>query len=337
MNSNTFKLLNEKNIEEGLIIELNSGEPCNSDESKAYNIRWELTCDNTLERGDLVVTDNSDLKDSDKCSFTIKAKTKSACPYLYFYAAYKFLQDNKIIASVIFIFIGILFSFFGYKLMRVTIFLLGVVSVTCFVFILVFQFILPSGGKPVLIWVVLGFGCALGILLGFAMSYYKKLFFSILGGVFGMIIANLSYIIILRYIDSNPDVVYWLTLVACIALFAFLTVIFHKYLVIIATSVIGSYSIMRGISIFFGNYPNESYIIDCIKSGEEEELKKLVKPAFIAYIVFFVLCSIGTIYFQIKINTEDKEEDNKSENMMSTSSKKKVKTINSIWDNLKES
>ena len=337
-------------MDSGLRVELSHGDKCPGNPAKNYTLSWEIKCDKgeDAKGGELIIEDSSQLNNIDTtCDAIIKAKSIEACPKFSFNKIFKFLNDNATISGCILIFIGILEAFLGYKLIKVTIFLMGIVSVTTFITVVMFQFFLPStataSGSNTILYVVLSFGLLLGIILGFVMSYYKKLFFGILGGVLGYVVGNLLYITLTRLIDVNPIVVYWVTLVVCIIIFCLLTVFFHKYLVIIATSVIGSYGVIRGFSVIFGGYPDESIIIDIIERGEKEQLKELFTVYFIIYLVCLLLLIIGSIVVQLSINKdEDEQNDEKEElldqTMSSRTSKggKNTDKKGSIWDNIKD-
>lgn len=260
----------------------------------------------------MVVENADDLDNKDICEYTIKAKTPQACPNSQFYAVWDFLKKNFVVSGCILLIVGLALGIFGFKIDRITIFIVGVLSTTAFIFILTFQFILHGGTSQTVVWVVFGFGVAIGIIIGFVMASYRKLFYGLLGALLGVIFANVLYLLVLRLIESNPQVVYWLTMVFSVLVFILLTLLVHKYLVIIGTSIIGSYMFIRGISLFAGGFPNESYIIDCINSGEDEQIKELFKPALFAYLASFLVLSILCIFIQVKINnnTESWEEDN---------------------------
>lgn len=83
------------------------------------------------------------------------------------------------------------------------------------------------------------------------------------------------------------------------------------HILIISTSFCGAYAIIRGISLYAGGFPNESYIMDLIKNGEEEELKKVLTPIVFAYIAGWLVIFIIGLVVQYKTRSDD--DDKKSD------------------------
>ncbi len=71
-----------------------------------------------------------------------------------------------------------------------------------------FQFILPTGAKPNIVWVVLGISIILGGIFGYFVVKYRNWLLSIIFGTYtGYIFGNLLYNVGLKYIKANPDVI----------------------------------------------------------------------------------------------------------------------------------
>jgi len=82
-------------------------------------------------------------------------------------------------------------------------------------------------------------------------------------------------------------------------------------IVIISTSLIGSYFIIRGISLYAGGFPNENYVIDLIVNKEYDTLKDVLGFIFYIYIVGWIILFIIGIVVQNKLQ---KAKDNKQDN-----------------------
>ena len=134
-------------------------------------------------------------------------ESKEACPKANFYEVWKLLNDNFWIFGVTMIVIGLFLNFLGSKFINVTIFIFTCILTILFFFILMFQFILPSGAKPEIVWVVLFIAIVLGAILGFFVTRYKNWLLAIIIGTYtGFIFGNLLFNICLKYIEANPDV-----------------------------------------------------------------------------------------------------------------------------------
>ena len=78
---------------------------------------------------------------------------------------------------------------------------------------------------------------------------------------------------------------------------AFLSIRYYDNIVIIGTSMVGSYCAVRGFSFFIpDSFPSEYKIIDLISKGE-------LSPYFYLYVAgFLALCAAGIIY-QLKLRS----------------------------------
>ena len=107
------------------------------------------------------------------------------------------------------------------------------------------------------IWIFLGIGFCLGVGVAyFALSVLTLVKFSI-GGYLGYIFSAIVYQFALRYIHTtDPEVVYWITVVICVIIGCILINFLVKEVMIVATSLIGSYVVIKGISLYAGRFPN---------------------------------------------------------------------------------
>jgi hypothetical protein len=172
------------------------------------------------------------------------------------------------------IIIGLFLNYFGIKFLKVTIVLIITLSVMTFMIIVafsVFSFINYQSTNAV--WIVLAIGLAIGLGLSFFLIKAVKLVTMILGGYCGYIIGNVAYTTALNRIHASPEVIYWVSIVIFIIVFALLTLCIAKHALIIGCCVAGSYGIIRGASLYIGYFPNENIIMDLIKRGEFNQLE----------------------------------------------------------------
>ena len=84
---------------------------------------------------------------------------------------------------------------------------------------------------------------------------------------------------------------------------------FMKVLFILATSTVGSYLFVRGISFIFGGFPSESIVMDLIKKQEWNELNKMLSFVIYAYLSSWLILSCGSAYVQMRWNKDISDED----------------------------
>lgn len=83
----------------------------------------------------------------------------------------------------------------------------------------------------------------------------------------------------------------------CAIISGFLSFKFPKAIVLFFTSVIGSYSFVRGCSYFLGGFPNEAVIFESLT--EKKEIPGLTE-AFWIYLFLFAIGSIAGIFYQVR-------------------------------------
>lgn len=83
----------------------------------------------------------------------------------------------------------------------------------------------------------------------------------VLGLMGGFSLGLMLYSIVLAFIHSGAMWAMILTAVTCSILCGVLSSKYSNAVVLIMTSVIGSYAFMRGVSYFAGGYPNEAELL----------------------------------------------------------------------------
>lgn len=99
-------------------------------------------------------------------------------------------------------------------------------------------------------------------------------------------------------------VVFYLIIAACGILAFLLAFKFGEICLIISTSFIGSYFVIRGISFYAGGFPSETQLHSMVKDKiiDWDTFPKI----FFAYLAGIVILTIGTIVFQVKMNKKAK-------------------------------
>jgi hypothetical protein len=184
---------------------LNSGDACPTGFGQRYKTTFILKCNADMKKGHIELKNVNFNKD--QCNNTFEFMTKESCPKINFYVIWEFVNRFSFIFGALLIIIGIFEAFYGAKVVIVTVFLVTSMATITVVFIFLFQFIIPSGGNPNIVWVVLGISSILGIFLGYIVSKYNKIVIGlILGGYMGYIVGIILYDSILMKIHASPGV-----------------------------------------------------------------------------------------------------------------------------------
>lgn len=250
-------------------------------------------------------------------------ETKEACSKFDFYVIWKFVNDYSFIFATLLILFGAFNCVLGNILAKYTSFLLTLFGVTLFILFFA-QFILPSGCKAWIIWVILAFGIIIGSTAGYYVYiYYEYVMTFLVGGLAGFLLGEFLFNLFGNEINGNLTLIHILFIVICIIGLVILAYFIKEYIIIFATSFIGAYIFIRGISLFAGHFPSEFTIIDLKSQGETEQIKDLLTWRVYVYLSFIVIICGLSIFAQIKIKQKFKKNEEEGEtpddNLINTS------------------
>lgn len=316
LNSNA--LLNESRINEtGIIINYNLGEKCNDNISKS--IKFHIQCENDKEKYNkdfhrFIINDNSTFN-QESCENHIYLKSYYACPVVNFYTVWRLLEEHKILTSIILVSFGIVLLFLGERFEKITLCILSFLTVSIILFVVIFQYMPSGGNRDIIFWVTLVVSVILGGLVSYLILQNVEAYTGILLGVSGgYLLGTLIYSLFLIKITWHPNIINILTILVSMVIVFFISYVALNYILIIVTSLIGAYCIMRTATFWFNHYPSESTLYDLLNKGEKEAYKELLDWYFFGYIAFWVILSVVGILVQCKIYNKiknDKEETKK--------------------------
>ena len=244
-------------------------------------------------------------------------ESKYACAKYDFYVIWKFINDYVAFFALALIVFGIFNCLLGQKLAKFTSFLLTLFGVV--VIVLFFsQFILPSGCAEWIIWVILIIGIIIGCTAGyFVFKYHNKIMTFLVGGLGGFLLGEFLFNLFGNAINGNSTVIHIVFIIVSIIAAIILAYFLKDFIIICATSFIGAYALIRGISLFAGHFPSEFTVIDLKNRGETGQLKDILTWRVYVYLVFIVITCGLSIYIQFKWNkkNKDKEESNPDKNL----------------------
>lgn len=229
-------------------------------------------------------------------------ETKEACVKYDFYVVWKFINDYKVIFAIGLIVFGFFNCILGQKFAKITSFLITLFTVI--ILVLIFsQFILLPGSAQWIIWVMLSLGIILGCTAGyFVFKYHEKFFSLLVGGLAGFFLGEFLFNLFGNSLPLNLTLVHILFIIICIIALIILAFFLKDIIIIFATSFIGAYTLIRGVSLIAGYFPSEFTVIDLKQRGETEQLKDLLTWRVYIYLVFILVLTGLSIFIQIKIN-----------------------------------
>ena len=291
-----------------LQIEL-SNDKQNKKLKQNHKIYYKLKCNKNVDFNFIVGSSHYEQEKGDINETILYIETKEACIKYDFYVVWKFINDYVAFFALALIVFGFFNCILGKKFAKITSFLITLFSVT--IFVLIFsQYILPSGCAQWIIWVML----ALGIILGSTAGYYvfnnhEKFLSLLVGGVAGFFLGEFLFNLFGNAISGNLTVIHILFEVICMIAIIILSYFIKNFIIIFATSFIGAYTLIRGISLFAGGFPSEFTVMDLKQREELEQLDEILTWRVYVYLVFIVITTGLSIFIQFKINKEKPEDE----------------------------
>lgn len=141
-------------------------------------------------------------------------------------------------------------------------------------------------------WVVLTICAIIAAICSRFLVKSIKYGMALIGGSSGAALA----LIICNTFGVRHPAAFWGILIASAILFTLMTFKMNNQFIIFSTALIGSYMLVRGVSLYAGGYPNEFILVQELDSGAFEAIPK----TFYAYLVFLIISMIGGSYYQWK-------------------------------------
>lgn len=213
------------------------------------------------------------------------------------------LYENEWAIGVIYLIVGPLVAIFGsrwFPYIVASLVALFTISVICGLS-LSFGWMGSVGGSIATVVVAL----ILGVLLGCLVRRHFKWMLGLLGLIAGFFGGSLIFALISGMSGWNAVWGFWVISVLMAIIGCILAIYLGLPLVMVATSLVGSYLFMRSWTLFFpGNYPSESQLI---ASKGEDSLD--MGGIFWLYIGIFIVCFAVTLTVQCKYGKNHQELD----------------------------
>ncbi len=177
---------------------------------------------------------------------------------------------------------------------RPTLFLVGVLTTLALIMFMFYAWFLPYSTKSWTVWLIGGIALLLGLVVGFFLQKMARIGVCALGAWVGVVVALLIHETFMYATHSKA--VFWIMVVGIALVFGLLALWKYKWVLIFGTAFLGSYFMVRAVSLFAGGYPNEFTLIDDIKDGEAH-----LHWPFYLYLVAIALLFIGGCILQFRI------------------------------------
>lgn len=226
-----------------------------------------------------------------------------ACPIFTLNALFQFVLEYYYIFGPAFIVIGLFFALVGFKLFQVALFIVATIVVAGLLLFVCYATFLASNTTVWVGWLTLSICVVLGLLGGFLTVFLEKFAGALLsawGGFLLGVIINETVVWL-----AGSVALFWIINICCAIIFFILGFMFFDYAIMLATSFIGSYMMMKGIGIMAGGFPNIYVLIKMIEDGAIDT----IDPVFYAYMAGIIICFIFSAIFQYKCFLKKKVEE----------------------------
>ena len=282
----------------GLIITLAHGEKCTKD--KYHKTYLKIYCDAEIDDDDFL--DSVDLSDfyikGNDCKHYISARSIYGCALNDWYLLKRLMDRYKYLFGLGFILIGVFLCMWGNKFKVPTIMLVMGLIFCYVVSIIVLNFLPSLIDTEKKLFYLLGAGFLLGTFVGYLIKAKITIFTIMLGISMGYSVAEVIYQFVQGFIEWNPTYLYYATIVVCCVVGIVIGYYLIKTVMILGTSIVGGYIVMRGAAVIFGNYIDEDQFVDLIKSGEYEQIRDMKNGWVYAYLGLWLVMIIFGFYYQ---------------------------------------
>jgi hypothetical protein len=126
-------------------------------------------------------------------------------------------------------------------------------------------------------WITLAAVIIGGTLCGYLFVKYdlKWIVDIAIAGFAGYLLGVFLYDFILNQIHFNPKIVYYSSIAFSIIFAIVMVILFRNFVIILSTSLIGAYALVRGLSLLIGGFPSEGMVVDLIEKKEWGQLKNV--------------------------------------------------------------
>ena len=228
--------------------------------------------------------------------------SKEACPKITLGTLWHFFQAYYLGFGVIMIILGIYFLAFGGRYHQATMLMFGQFSFSAAAMILLFALIYPKNAPEYAVWLSLIGSLGLGYGVGYLVQKYARVGVLLIGAWMGALLGSLIYASIIVKIQGESTLVaLWLTILICSIAVAILSQVFFDHTVIVGSAIVGSYVLVRGISVYIGGFPNEFILYQNYQNGTVVQNSKTI----LIYLLIMVLLAFSSILVQFRLRSKN--------------------------------
>jgi hypothetical protein len=231
--------------------------------------------------------------DVDKCNPYVEITGSiGGCDLLSNSYIWEYLAYAEPYLGIIGIVGGLCLCFYGLKLIKPAICFAGFLTCTMLALLFFYAVYATSAEELSTFYYWMAGGAVVGIIVGYFLSAMVKVGAAILAGWGGFMLGLILNEAFLYQFEAVW--VFWAANVGAALICAGLTFKYFEGMFIFATTIIGSYGLIRGASCYFGHYYNEFVIVNLLKSGAVDQ----IDPYYWGYVGAFVVFALLGAWYQ---------------------------------------
>lgn len=321
---NEWLTIDDDSGEKGVKIRLAEGSKCGEDRN--HLTIFKIYCDDKIADDQFESNLNFSEFNENGCTHYITGRSIYGCALNDWYLLRRLMKEYKYIFAPVLILIGLFLALFGERCETPTLILVTGALLCYLVTVIILNFIPSLIKTEKNLWILLSVTAAAGGIIGIFLKK-KIIIFGVLVGAFGgYTSAEFVYQFVAGFVNNtSPSIVYYVVMGVCVLIGGFLGYWAVRWAIIICTSIIGGYCVMRGISLIGGNYVDFSEFYDLVKNGEFEQLKNIKNYWIYAYLGAWIVVALAGCYYQCY--GYKKRNKNKKENIENDKDRKDYKKI----------
>jgi uncharacterized membrane protein HdeD (DUF308 family) len=174
----------------------------------------------------------------------------------------KWLSSNGYVFGAVLIIVGIFVGLFGKPLFKPTICIVGTLVFVVLSTLFIFSVFFNRSTANWVGWVVFAVCLLLGGIVGLILAKLSRLGVGVLAGWGGFCLGLITYNAFMYKADNGKKIVFWIWCLSIAIVAGVLSIFLFNHALIIATSLVGSYAFVRGISMYAGGFPNEMELVE---------------------------------------------------------------------------
>jgi hypothetical protein len=264
---------------------------CPFDNSTTIELQVRMICDPNVNNPIIsaAYADNA-------CNMALSVTSKKSCYDFSINPLITFMGEHSTIFGVTLILLGLVLGIMGKRFFKICLFVTGSTVLTLASTLFVFSAFLNRDTSNTLMWILFSVCLVVSMIGGLLLAKFFRFGIAVAAGWGGVALALILYNAFIYKIDNSNKIVFWIFIVLMAVACAALSFKFCWPAVIIATSIAGAYSLIRGISVMAGGYPNELEIIRRIEDGDLSGMP----GAFYGYMAGFFVLAIAFMVWQFK-------------------------------------